>query len=260
MKGIAAAVSIALHAGLVLGLDHLPKVEPKRPTIVSVTVEPKRPPPAVEPAPEPKKEEPPPPPPPEVKPKLVKKRTVEKIVADEPKPAPKTETPPPEPPATPPQGFSVDMEATVSAGNVAVTAVEGGGNMFADPNDPSKKPGQKTTERPPPPPPETGRGRGTAETGAYQVTKMPEGPLGAEEPEYPEGARARGVEGQVVLHVLVGASGRVEDVKIVRRLDPELDRAALEMARVRWRFKPALAGDAAVPVWITVPVTFVLER
>lgn len=257
MRAAAAGVSLVLHAGLVLGLDYLPKQAPPRaPTIVSVTVEAKKPPPLAEPLPEVKKEAPPP----DVKPKLVRKRTVEKVVADEPKPPPKVDPPPRDEPVVPPQGFSVDMEATVAAGNVAVAAVEGGGNMFADPNDPSRAPGQKTTERPPPPPPERGRGRGTAEAGAYEVTKMPEGPLGGEEPEYPEGARARGLEGQVVLQVLVGVSGRVEQVKIVRKLDPELDRAALQMARERWRFKPALAGAEPVPVWITVPVTFVLER
>src|SRR5687767_7421235 len=211
---------------------------------------PPAPPPVVEPPPEPPKPEP------EVRPKLVKKKTVEKIIADEPAPPPKPE---PEKPKPPPAGFSIDMSSTVVGGGVAVPAVEGGGNMFANPNDKTLPPGPKQTERPPP---EQGKGRGTAPAGAYQVTKMPEF-LGSERdrtPPYPESAKQREVEGQVLLKVYVGVSGRVEDVKLVRRLDPSCDDVAVKWAKEKFRFKPAMAGDEPVGMWIDVPVTFVIER
>jgi TonB family protein len=152
------------------------------------------------------------------------------------------------------------MSNTTAEGSVAVPAVEGGGNMFADPNDKNKRPGQKTSVRPPEP--ETGRGQGTAPAGSYQVTSDPEF-LGSEHdrtPPYPEEAKAREVEGQVLLNVYVGMSGRVEDVRFVRRLEPSCDKIAVEWAKKHWRFKPAMAGEKAIGMWITVPVTFILDR
>jgi protein TonB len=78
-------------------------------------------------------------------------------------------------------------------------------------------------------------------------------------PSYPLRARRDGVEGTVVLRVLVtaaGAAGRVE-------LDASsgsaaLDRAAEDAVR-SWRFVPARRGDTAVDAWVVVPVVFHLE-
>ncbi|MEQ9496158.1 MAG: energy transducer TonB [Deltaproteobacteria bacterium] len=36
--------------------------------------------------------------------------------------------------------------------------------------------------------------------------------------------------------------------------------AAVRWAKEKWRFTPAKAGDQPVGMWITVPVTFVLDR
>jgi periplasmic protein TonB len=256
VRSLAVSVSIAVHVLLLLLMNMLPdRASVAAPHIVEMNVK-RVPPPPPPPKEEPEVEEPPPPP--EVRPKKVKTLTVKKSVPDAPKPEPRE---PPKEETAPPKGFSVDMSNTSEAGNVAVPAREQGGNMFANPNDKTLAPGEKTEVRPPPPV-ERGRGRGTAPAGAYQVTSDPEF-IGSEvdrTPPYPESAKAHEIEGQVLLNVYVGSSGRVEEVRFVRKLEASCDKVALEWAKRRWRFKPAMAGGQAVGMWITVPVTFVLER
>jgi protein TonB len=78
-------------------------------------------------------------------------------------------------------------------------------------------------------------------------------------PPYPEMARARGWEGQVVLKVRVAASGRAEAVAVKRSSGRRLlDDAALEAVR-RWAFVPASQGGTAVAGWVEVPLVFTLQ-
>jgi len=53
-------------------------------------------------------------------------------------------------------------------------------------------------------------------------------------------ARAEGIEGRLILSLIVGADGTVTGVKVVKSLAPEVD-AAAEAAVKQWRFKPAMA-------------------
>jgi len=78
-------------------------------------------------------------------------------------------------------------------------------------------------------------------------------------PAYPEGARSRGIEGQVVLRFVVDQSGGVEpDVQVVTSL-PMLDQAAIDAVR-RWRFSPARDRDGnPVRVQVNVPLQFTLR-
>ena len=76
-------------------------------------------------------------------------------------------------------------------------------------------------------------------------------------PLYPSIARDALVEGEVLLRVLVGKDGHVLDVHVERSI-PMLDNAAVEAAR-QWVFKPALAGNRPVAVWIVRRVRFRLE-
>jgi protein TonB len=248
---LAVAVSAGLHSALLVIMNALPpRVSVAATHIVEMQVRKVEPPPPPPPPPEEVKKEPPPP---EVRPKLVKKKTVEKVVADEPKPAPEPVKPPP-----PPMGFSVDMSNTSATGNIAVPAIDGGGNMFADPNNRTLEPGKKTTEAPPKP---QTHGRG-AQEGSYQITQPPEF-IGSEQertPPYPDSAKEREIQGQVLLNVYVGTSGRVEQVKVLQHLEKSCDEIAVKWAREHWRFKPAMAGEEPVAMWIPVPVTFVLEH
>lgn len=63
------------------------------------------------------------------------------------------------------------------------------------------------------------------------------------EPEYPEQARARQLQGKVVLRVRVRPDGRVEDIQLVSG-EPLLTQAAVD-AVMQWRFKPQTGTDAA---------------
>jgi protein TonB len=78
-------------------------------------------------------------------------------------------------------------------------------------------------------------------------------PLDEIEPDYPD-VHLR--EGVVVLRLLIGATGDVDDVAVVRSA-PEgvFEQAALE-AFSRARFAPGLAGGTPVKSQITVEVEF----
>ncbi len=78
-------------------------------------------------------------------------------------------------------------------------------------------------------------------------------------PRYPRLARRRGLEGAVLLEVLVDVSGRVADIRIASSSGHAiLDRAALEAVR-RWRFTPGMVGGKRRQMWVTVPVRFQLR-
>ncbi len=76
-------------------------------------------------------------------------------------------------------------------------------------------------------------------------------------PVYPDLAREAGVDGTVMLRVLVGKDGRVKDVRVDRSV-ALLDEAAVAAAR-QWVFTPALSNGHPVMVWVAVPVRFSLR-
>lgn len=77
-------------------------------------------------------------------------------------------------------------------------------------------------------------------------------------PVYPDLAREAGVDGTVMLRVLVGKDGRVMDVHVDRSI-PMLDGAAVAAAR-QWVFTPALSNGHPVMVWVAVPIRFTLHH
>ena len=90
------------------------------------------------------------------------------------------------------------------------------------------------------------------------VDELPE-PVKIIKPDYPEIAKMAQVEGTVVVHVLVAKDGRVRDAVVNPKYSiPMLNAAALEAARA-WVFKPALTNNRPVPVWVAIPMRFVLH-
>lgn len=77
------------------------------------------------------------------------------------------------------------------------------------------------------------------------------------QPTYPETARKNGIEGEVVLDLVVGKTGDVESVE-VSESDPAFDEAATEAVR-QWKFRPARKQDEPVSVYFTVKVRFRLD-
>lgn len=75
-------------------------------------------------------------------------------------------------------------------------------------------------------------------------------------PHYPIAARRRGIEGSLVLDVLVTPEGSPRAVAVARSSGSALlDEAALEAVR-RWRFRPARRGNEPVEGRVSVPIAF----
>ncbi len=78
-------------------------------------------------------------------------------------------------------------------------------------------------------------------------------------PVYPELARSAGIEGEVVLKVVVGKDGKVVDVSIIRsNVTPSMEKAAIEAAK-KLLFRPAMQGGVPLQVSVEVPIKFRLR-
>jgi len=79
-------------------------------------------------------------------------------------------------------------------------------------------------------------------------------------PTYPPLARAHGMEGRVVLELIVDREGHVESDSIrAKQSLPVFDQAAIEAVR-KWRFRPGRdASGRAVRVILEVPIRFQLR-
>ncbi|HZB24929.1 MAG TPA: energy transducer TonB [Vicinamibacterales bacterium] len=77
-------------------------------------------------------------------------------------------------------------------------------------------------------------------------------------PQYTEEARRRGIEGDVVLEIVVRADGSVGDVNLLQRLGAGLDQRAVEAVR-QWRFSPSRRFGKPVDVLVEVAVEFKLR-
>lgn len=79
------------------------------------------------------------------------------------------------------------------------------------------------------------------------------------DPDYPEVARLREIEGRVVLEAIVDSEGQIEpEIKVLQSV-VLLDKAAIE-ALQQWRFTPGRNENGrAVRVVLEVPIRFILE-
>jgi len=82
-------------------------------------------------------------------------------------------------------------------------------------------------------------------------------PVTRVKPEYPQIARDAGMEGKVVVRMLVGVDGQVRRAEI-ETSSAMFDEAALSAAR-RWTFSPAETDGKPVMVWVRVPFDFRLH-
>lgn len=82
--------------------------------------------------------------------------------------------------------------------------------------------------------------------------------LSIQPPSYPELVRQAGIDGTVLVQVLVGKDGKVKQSVAVEGPEP-LRAEAVRAARTAL-FKPALQGTSPVEVWVQVPIVFSLNR
>jgi protein TonB len=76
---------------------------------------------------------------------------------------------------------------------------------------------------------------------------------------YPSLAKRNGVEGRVVVRVLIGKKGKAEEMKVVAS-EPEgiFDENALKSLKY-WQFRPGILNGELVPTWVSIPLTFKLD-
>jgi len=77
-------------------------------------------------------------------------------------------------------------------------------------------------------------------------------------PQYPDIARNSRVQGVVILEAVIGADGKVQDLRVLRSI-PLLDEAALAAVRA-WAYTPTLLNGQPTPVIMTVTVQFRLSQ
>ncbi len=159
-------------------------------------------------------------------------------------------TPPPEVPIPPPPD-AISRPATPVVATVAIDD-----DVTIDPVTFDRNP----PDRLPPPPDEvetniTDAPGFSVYTVAPRYTNVDE-VRRALEREYPPLLRDAGIGGTVLVWFRIDESGVVRDQMVhAGSGHPALDEAALRVAPV-FRFTPALNRDRAVPVWVSLPITF----
>ena len=77
--------------------------------------------------------------------------------------------------------------------------------------------------------------------------------------QYPKGAETKGTQGRVIVQFIVNTDGSIDDAKVVRSVDPELDAEALRVINGMPKWKPGTQKGEPVRVKYTVPVVFRLK-
>lgn len=80
------------------------------------------------------------------------------------------------------------------------------------------------------------------------------------QPEYPPVAKAKKIEGTVILNAFISEKGDVIDVKILRPAGGSsgLNEAAATAVK-KWKFQPGVKDGKRVKVWMAIPVVFKLQ-
>jgi len=76
---------------------------------------------------------------------------------------------------------------------------------------------------------------------------------------YPDSAERKGVEGRVVVSFIVEKDGICDEFKVVKPVDPDLDREAIRVLSEMPRWIPGKFKGAPVRAKYTVPITFRLQ-
>jgi protein TonB len=101
----------------------------------------------------------------------------------------------------------------------------------------------------------------------FAVDAMPQFPGGEAElmqflagmVKYPAPAIEQGIQGRVICSFTVNRDGSVVDAKVVRGIDPSLDKEALRVIGLMPKWKPGLQSGKPVRVSFTVPILFRLK-
>jgi len=101
--------------------------------------------------------------------------------------------------------------------------------------------------------------RNLLDTGNAAVDYKPRPVAGNPKPHYPLLARNQGIEGRVVVNVLISVQGTVKTIGVGQSSGSRLlDKAAVQAVK-KWRFHPVLHNGKAIPSSETVPIIFKLK-
>ena len=76
---------------------------------------------------------------------------------------------------------------------------------------------------------------------------------------YPEIAKENGVQGRVTLQFTIRKDGTITNVKVLRGVEPSLDKEAVRVVSMSPKWKPGMQDDRPVSVTYTFPVIFNLR-
>jgi len=234
--------SILLHAALVvlLGSARLPPAAPPQRALQVAVVE---------------KPAPPPPPPPQPMPERIA-RTPRRPARDFPPPPTRPQAP--VPPAPPPPSLEaqettqqpvvlpgITLESTSQGGSFAVST---GNTLYGEPPRTATEPGVAKPYK------------AERYVAASQVNELPSVASRPDtlRPFYPDVAKQRGVQGDVVLRLLVDADGSLAKVDIVSEPGEGLGAAGTRAIR-QFRFRPGKVNGQPVATTITYVLHFVLD-
>ncbi len=135
-----------------------------------------------------------------------------------------------------------------------------------------------TEVAPPPPPPQAPlpprldpsmRPGEIEETQTYTVVEeMPQFPGGdqailkyiAENTRYPKEAKEKGIQGRVIVRMIIDENGMVSDAVVLRGVNLLLDAEAIRVVNSLPPFTPGKQGGVNVPVYYMIPITFALSN
>ncbi len=77
---------------------------------------------------------------------------------------------------------------------------------------------------------------------------------------YPPIALENGIQGSVVIRFVVGKDGKVGEAKILKSIDPDLDKEAVRVVKELPDFSPGRMNGHPVSVWYTLPIKFKIKN
>lgn len=77
--------------------------------------------------------------------------------------------------------------------------------------------------------------------------------------QYPDQAKVNGIQGRVILRLIVTSDGYVEDVSVIRGVDPILDNEAVRVMKQSPQWKPGKIKGKPVNIYYSIPINFTLQ-
>lgn len=78
--------------------------------------------------------------------------------------------------------------------------------------------------------------------------------------KYPENAAKKGIQGKVILSFVIESDGKINEIKVLRSVDPALDEEAIRVIKSSPDWVPGKFKDKAVAQQFTIPIAFKVQK